>query len=71
LTTTSLAADAKEAINSWPGTQSLLSMWFHEELVPAIEVVRAGRDVHTASTAYGRRSAATSRPATWRGIWTN
>jgi phosphoglycolate phosphatase-like HAD superfamily hydrolase len=37
LTTTSLAADAKEAIKSWPGTQSLLSMWFHAELVPAVE----------------------------------
>lgn len=37
LTTISLAADAKEAIRSWPGTQSLLSMWFHEELVPALE----------------------------------
>jgi phosphoglycolate phosphatase-like HAD superfamily hydrolase len=37
LTSTSLAADAKEAITSWPGTQSLLSMWFHEELVPALE----------------------------------
>jgi phosphoglycolate phosphatase-like HAD superfamily hydrolase len=37
LTTTSLAADAKAAIRSWPGTQSLLSMWFHDELVPALE----------------------------------
>jgi phosphoglycolate phosphatase-like HAD superfamily hydrolase len=37
LTTTSLAADAKDAITSWPGTQSLLSMWFHTELVPAVE----------------------------------
>jgi phosphoglycolate phosphatase-like HAD superfamily hydrolase len=37
LTTTSLAADAMHAIRSWPGTQSLLSMWFHAELVPAIE----------------------------------
>jgi phosphoglycolate phosphatase-like HAD superfamily hydrolase len=37
LTTMTLAADAKEAITSWPGTQSLLSMWFHEELVPAVE----------------------------------
>jgi phosphoglycolate phosphatase-like HAD superfamily hydrolase len=37
LTTISLAADAKEAIKSWSGTQSLLSMWFHEELVPAVE----------------------------------
>jgi phosphoglycolate phosphatase-like HAD superfamily hydrolase len=37
LTTTSLARDAQEAMRSWPGSQSLLSMWFHEELVPAIE----------------------------------
>jgi len=37
LTTTSLAADAKDAIKSWPGSQSLLSMWFHEELVPALD----------------------------------
>jgi phosphoglycolate phosphatase-like HAD superfamily hydrolase len=37
LTTISLAADAMTAIKSWPGTQSLLSMWFHEELVPAVE----------------------------------
>jgi phosphoglycolate phosphatase-like HAD superfamily hydrolase len=37
LTTTSLAVDAKEAISSWSGSQSLLSMWFHEELIPAIE----------------------------------
>jgi phosphoglycolate phosphatase-like HAD superfamily hydrolase len=32
-----LAADAMTAIKSWPGTQSLLSMWFHSELVPAVE----------------------------------
>jgi phosphoglycolate phosphatase-like HAD superfamily hydrolase len=37
LTTTSLAADAMAAIKAWPGTQSLLSMWFHSELVPAVE----------------------------------
>ena len=37
LTTTTLAADAKEAIRSWTGGQSLLSMWFHDELVPAME----------------------------------
>ena len=37
LTTTSLAADAKDAIRSWPGSQSLLSMWFHDELVPALD----------------------------------
>jgi phosphoglycolate phosphatase-like HAD superfamily hydrolase len=34
------APDAVEAINSWPGTQSLLSMYFHDELVP--EVTRRG-----------------------------
>jgi phosphoglycolate phosphatase-like HAD superfamily hydrolase len=37
LTTTSLAADAMLALRSWPGSQSLLSMWFHSELVPAVE----------------------------------
>jgi phosphoglycolate phosphatase-like HAD superfamily hydrolase len=37
LTTMSLAADATAAIRSWPGSQSLLSMWFHAELVPAVE----------------------------------
>jgi phosphoglycolate phosphatase-like HAD superfamily hydrolase len=37
LTTTTLAADAMAAIKAWPGSQSLLSMWFHDELVPAVE----------------------------------
>jgi phosphoglycolate phosphatase-like HAD superfamily hydrolase len=37
LTTCSLAGDAAAAIRAWPGTQSLLSMWFHDELVPAVE----------------------------------
>jgi phosphoglycolate phosphatase-like HAD superfamily hydrolase len=37
LTSMSLAADAMTAIRSWPGSQSLLSMWFHDELVPAVE----------------------------------
>jgi phosphoglycolate phosphatase-like HAD superfamily hydrolase len=37
LTTCGLAADAQAAMTSWPGTQSLLSMWFHDELVPEIE----------------------------------
>jgi phosphoglycolate phosphatase-like HAD superfamily hydrolase len=37
LTTCSLAGDAAAAIKAWPGTQSLLSMWFHDELVPAVE----------------------------------
>lgn len=35
-----LSADAEAAMRDWPGTQSLLSMWFHEELVP--EVTRRG-----------------------------
>jgi phosphoglycolate phosphatase-like HAD superfamily hydrolase len=37
LTSISLAADAMTAIKTWSGTQSLLSMWFHAELVPAVE----------------------------------
>ena len=37
LTTCSLADDAAAAIRAWPGSQSLLSMWFHDELVPALE----------------------------------
>lgn len=37
LTTCRLAADANTAIRSWTGTQSLLSMWFHDELVPTVE----------------------------------
>ncbi|HWH00571.1 MAG TPA: HAD hydrolase-like protein [Pilimelia sp.] len=31
-----LAADAEAAMRSWPGTQSLLSMWFHDELLPLV-----------------------------------
>jgi phosphoglycolate phosphatase-like HAD superfamily hydrolase len=31
-----LAADARQAITAWTGTQSLLSMWFHHELVPLV-----------------------------------
>ncbi|KAB1905737.1 HAD family hydrolase [Micromonospora tulbaghiae] len=36
LTTCALAADATAAIESWEGSQSLLSMWFHDELVPTV-----------------------------------
>lgn len=36
LATVALAADAREAMASWSGSQSLLSMWFHAELVPAV-----------------------------------
>ncbi|MGH8876399.1 MAG: HAD family hydrolase [Stackebrandtia sp.] len=31
-----LTADAREAIAAWQGTQSLLSMWFHDDLVPLV-----------------------------------
>lgn len=31
-----LAADARDALEAWPGQQSLLSMWFHDELVPTV-----------------------------------
>jgi len=41
LTTCALAEDAEQAMRNWSGTQSLLSMWFHEELVP---LVRRRRD---------------------------
>ncbi|MCW6005887.1 HAD hydrolase-like protein [Micromonospora sp. CPCC 205371] len=37
LATCGLTADALTAMRAWAGTQSLLSMWFHEELVPTIE----------------------------------
>ncbi|MEH0969564.1 HAD hydrolase-like protein [Micromonospora sp. CPCC 205546] len=36
LTTCELAHDAGVAMAAWPGSQSLLSMWFHEELVPTV-----------------------------------
>jgi phosphoglycolate phosphatase-like HAD superfamily hydrolase len=32
-----LTGDARAAMAAWAGTQSLLSMWFHEELVPELE----------------------------------
>jgi phosphoglycolate phosphatase-like HAD superfamily hydrolase len=37
LTTCRLTADARSAIAAWAGTQSLLSMWFHHELVPTVD----------------------------------
>ncbi len=36
LESVTLTTDALEAMTLWPGTQSLLSMWFHAELVPAV-----------------------------------
>ena len=32
-----LTADAVDAVGSWTGTQSLLSMWFHDDLVPTVQ----------------------------------
>ncbi|ROT31974.1 HAD family hydrolase [Micromonospora sp. HM5-17] len=32
-----LTADAAVALRSWHGSQSLLSMWFHDELVPTVD----------------------------------
>jgi phosphoglycolate phosphatase-like HAD superfamily hydrolase len=37
LLTCALAGDARTALVAWDGTQSLLSMWFHAELVPTVE----------------------------------
>lgn len=37
LATCRLTPDARSAIAAWAGTQSLLSMWFHDELVPTVE----------------------------------
>ena len=37
LTSCELAHDAVDAMAAWPGSQSLLSMWFHDELVPVIQ----------------------------------
>lgn len=36
LQTCGLALDALDAIASWSGTQSLLSMFFHDELIPVV-----------------------------------
>jgi phosphoglycolate phosphatase-like HAD superfamily hydrolase len=37
LATCGLTADALTAIALWSGTQSLLSMWFHKDLVPTVD----------------------------------
>jgi phosphoglycolate phosphatase-like HAD superfamily hydrolase len=36
LATCALSTGARDALHSWPGTQSLLSMWFHDDLVPTV-----------------------------------
>jgi phosphoglycolate phosphatase-like HAD superfamily hydrolase len=37
LTTCALSAGALDALRGWTGTQSLLSMWFHTDLVPTVD----------------------------------
>lgn len=37
LPTCALVPDAVAALRAWPGTQSLLSMWFHHELVLTVD----------------------------------
>ncbi|NGM14570.1 HAD family hydrolase [Verrucosispora sioxanthis] len=37
LTSCELAHDAVDAMAAWSGSQSLLSMWFHDELIPTVE----------------------------------
>lgn len=37
LPTVELAADALSAMGTWQGTQSLLSMWYHDELLAQVE----------------------------------
>jgi phosphoglycolate phosphatase-like HAD superfamily hydrolase len=37
LTTCALSAGAQDALRGWTGTQSLLSMWFHTDLVPTVD----------------------------------
>ena len=37
LATCRLTADAEAALRSWTGSQSLLSMWFHTDLVPTVD----------------------------------
>jgi phosphoglycolate phosphatase-like HAD superfamily hydrolase len=41
-----LSAGALDALAAWAGTQSLLSMWFHEDLVPTVN--RYGLDAYFA-----------------------
>ncbi|MBO0870664.1 MAG: HAD hydrolase-like protein, partial [Micromonosporaceae bacterium] len=36
LTTCALSVGAEAALRGWAGTQSLLSMWFHNQLVPTV-----------------------------------
>lgn len=56
LTTCGLAEDAERALLSWSGSQSLLSMWFHDELVPLVDtygLTRTFRRIDGLRTAVG------------------
>jgi len=37
LATCQLSRGAQEALRAWRGTQSLLSMWFHDDLLPTVD----------------------------------
>lgn len=37
LATCQLTSGAQEALRAWRGTQSLLSMWFHDDLLPTVD----------------------------------
>ena len=50
-----LAADALDAMRAWTGTQSLLSMWFHHELVPIGDQPRPRRSPDPGRRAARRR----------------
>ncbi|SCL20420.1 Phosphoglycolate phosphatase, HAD superfamily [Micromonospora nigra] len=73
LTTCELAHDAAVAMEAWPGTQSLLSMWFHDELVPAVHTYGlAGRftrmDGLRAQVGGGRKAESLRRHLTELGV---
>nr|BFE67618.1 hypothetical protein GCM10020092_009190 [Actinoplanes digitatis] len=67
LTTISLAADAEAAIRAWPGGQSLLSMWFHDELIPAVQTYGLAQHVHPHRRAADRGRRRAQGSATWPG----
>src|SRR4051794_2620876 len=63
LTSCALAADATAAIAAWPGSQSLLSMWFHDELVPTVHTY--GLTPHFARVDGLRAAVGGGRKAEW------
>lgn len=53
-----LTADAEPALRAWPESQSLLSMWYHEELLPT--VIQFGLSHHFIRVDGLRRGASSS-----------